>query len=68
MTTAPREQSQKIIYLGSPYTHPDPKVREERFEKATRAAAHLVEKGHIVYSPITMTHPIDLVLAAEGRP
>ena len=35
--------------------------------RATMAAAHLVEQGLIVYSPITMTHPIDLVLAAEGE-
>ena len=66
MTNVQSARARPIIYLGCPYTHSDPKVREERFEKATRAAAHLIEKGHIVYSPITMTHPIDLVLAAEG--
>jgi Domain of unknown function (DUF1937) len=55
-----------IIYLACPYTHEDPALRDARFHQATRAAARLIEKGEIVYSPITMTHPIDLVLAAES--
>lgn len=53
----------KIIYLACPYSDPDPRVREERFKAATEAAAALISDGYIVYSPITMTHPIDLVLA-----
>ena len=55
----------KIIYLACPYTHPDHTVREQRFRLATQAAAELIRQGHIVYSPITMTHPIDVVMA-EG--
>lgn len=55
----------KIIYLACPYTHIDKKVREMRFNAATRAAAHLIKSGRIVFSPITMTHPIDVVLATE---
>jgi hypothetical protein len=34
---------------------------------ATIVAADLILAGHIVYSPITMTHPIDLVLAGESN-
>lgn len=56
-----------IVYLACPYTHQDPQVRLARFEMATKAAAHLIERGRIVYSPITMTHPIDVVLADEGQ-
>lgn len=52
-----------IIYLACPYTHVDPLVRLRRFELATAAAATLIRKGLIVFSPITMTHPIDVVLA-----
>ena len=52
----------KIVYLACPYTHPDKKVREERFQAATHAAAQLINSGLIVYSPITMTHPLDLVM------
>lgn len=31
------------------------------------AAAALIRQGHIVFSPITMTHPIDMVLAGEAN-
>lgn len=48
----------EIIYLASPYSHPSAAVREQRFQDACRAAAHLMRQGHIVYSPIAHTHPI----------
>lgn len=57
--------SHRIIYLACPYTHPDLAVREERFRLVTEAAAHLIAGGRIVYSPLTMTHPIDRVLAKD---
>lgn len=41
-------------------------VRVSRFEASAEAAAHLIHQGKFVYSPITMTHPIDLVMAAEN--
>lgn len=56
-----------IIYLACPYTDPDPAVRKARFEVATAVAAEFIRKGRIVYSPITMTHPIDMVLAGESN-
>jgi nucleoside 2-deoxyribosyltransferase len=55
----------KILYLACPYTDPDHMVRLERFNFATQAAASLIAKGHIVFSPITMTHPIDVVMAGD---
>ena len=55
--------AREIIYLACPYTHPDSKVRELNFRTATEAAAVLIREGHIIYSPITMTHPIDVVIA-----
>jgi hypothetical protein len=55
----------KIIYLAGPYTHSNKHIKEARYEAITRAAAKLVVKGYIVYSPITMTHPIDVILAHE---
>lgn len=55
-----------IVYLAGPYTHADPKVREARFRALTHAAAQLVAAGHIVYSPITHSHPIDLSLKSDG--
>jgi hypothetical protein len=62
-----RPSPAEIVYLACPYTDPDPKVRSHRFKRVTSAAAHLIEQGLIVYSPLTMTHPIDLVLTAEGE-
>jgi hypothetical protein len=53
----------RIIYLACPYTDVSAAVRERRFQAATQAAAALIRQGHIVFSPITMTHPIDTVLA-----
>jgi len=63
-TTAP---AHKVIYLACPYTDPDPAVRKARFDVATAVAADLIRVGHIVYSPITMTHPIDMVLAGASN-
>ncbi len=57
--------ARKIVYLACPYTDPDPSVRVLRFNAATEAAADLIRAGQVVYSPITMTHPIDLVLAGK---
>jgi hypothetical protein len=56
-----------VVYLACPYTDPDPAVRKVRFDAATAAAADLIRAGRIVYSPITMTHPIDVVLAGASN-
>jgi hypothetical protein len=47
-----------VIYLCSPYTHPDPAVREQRFEATCRAAADLIRMERPVYSPIVFSHPL----------
>ena len=46
------------IYLAGPYSHKDPLIREQRFKMLNKYAAHLMRQGHIVYSPISMSHPI----------
>ena len=53
-----------MIYLASPYSHPNSAVREARFQAACRAAAELIRSGQQVYSPIAHSHPI----AAYGLP
>ena len=52
--------SKPVLYLATPYSHPDPAVRQERYERVTQAAARLIGLGHIVHSPITLTHPLEL--------
>lgn len=47
-----------MIYLATPYSHPDPSIREARFEAACRVAGQLMAAGQIVFSPIAHTHPI----------
>jgi len=53
-----------VIYLASPYSHPNPAVREQRFQSACRAAAALILVGQPVFSPIAHSHP----LVAYGLP
>ncbi len=58
-------QTRKIVYLACPYTDDSSQIREKRFRAATEAAANLIRQGHIVFSPVTMTHSIDIVLAGS---
>jgi nucleoside 2-deoxyribosyltransferase len=53
-----------MIYLASPYTHPDTHIRQWRFREACRAAAALLRAGVTVFSPIAHSHP----LARFGMP
>ena len=47
-----------MIYLASPYSHPNSDVREHRYRKACRATVSLLRSGHVVYSPIVHSHPL----------
>ena len=49
-----------IVYLATPYSHPNPIVRNERFLAANKTAAELLQHGIHVFSPISHTHPIAL--------
>lgn len=53
-----------MIYLASPYSHADENVRRRRFDAACRAAAHLMEQGEIVFSPIAHAHHIEGAMSA----
>lgn len=50
-----------MIYLASPYSHPDESVRQERFKLACMAAAALLRRGHRVFCPIAHSHPIAVI-------
>ena len=47
-----------MIYLASPYSHPDPLVREARFDAACRATAGLISAGHAVIAPVVQGHSL----------
>src|SRR4249920_519353 len=47
-----------MIYLASPYSHPDPAIRDQRYVAACRATVRLLLGGQSVFSPIVHGHPL----------
>jgi len=47
-----------MIYLASPYTHPDPAIRQQRFVAVCKATAAMTRNGEHVFSPIAHSHPL----------
>jgi hypothetical protein len=47
-----------MIYVASPYSHPNEAVRIERFNKVSQFVAELVYQGHCPISPITYGHTL----------
>jgi hypothetical protein len=56
----------KIIYLASPYTHPDPDVVEKRFTQVMKVAADLTKFGYVIFSPILHSHPLAVEHGLNG--
>lgn len=54
-----------LIYIASPYSHPDPAIREGRAEQATIYAARLAKQGKFFFAPITTSHPLTKYGAPE---
>lgn len=54
--------SRPIVYLAAPYSHADMAVIEARVAATNRAAGELIATGLIVFSPISMTHAIAMVM------
>lgn len=50
-----------MIYLASPYTHPNPEVVFLRVTAAAEATAVLLEKGSLTFSPVVHCHFVNLV-------
>lgn len=49
-----------MIYFGTPYSHPNPAVVNERVHLTLVATASLIRKGLIIYSPIAHCHDLAL--------
>ena len=48
------------VYVACPYSHPAEGTREARALAATGYAAHLMQQGDVVFSPLSHSHPIAL--------
>lgn len=53
----------KKIYLAIPYTN----YEERSFKLANKISGILIKQGHIVFSPISMSHPISLSCNLSGN-
>ena len=47
-----------MIYLASPYSHPDPLIVRTRYLLTAQCTANLILKGQFVWSPIVHSHAI----------
>lgn len=47
-----------LYYLASPYTHPSPAVREQRYRDLQEYAGPLMASGQFIYAPILHTHHV----------
>lgn len=47
-----------MIYIGSPYSHPEKAVMEENFRRVSHLAAKLCAEGKVAFSPITYGHTL----------
>jgi hypothetical protein len=45
-----------VYYFASPYSDPDPLVKETRYLQTIQASSELVKKGFILIEPIAMSH------------
>lgn len=53
------------VYMACPYSAPTHEEREQRFNQANKAAAAIMMQGHVVFSPISHSHPIAIPLGNE---
>lgn len=56
LTTIPVDSLYKYSYVGQPYSHPDSRVRYQRYFAANRFVLTELLKGNICYSPIIHSH------------
>lgn len=45
-----------MIYVASPYTHPEKSVMKKRYKEVMKFTAHLLKRGLHAYSPIVHCH------------
>lgn len=57
----------ELIYLASPYSHPDKSIRKERYEQVTKVGARLIMEGYHIFGPITESHNYQRVNSSVGH-
>lgn len=55
----------KVIYVASPYNHPDDDIRYLNYHRVSKYVAKLIAKGEVAISPIAYGHPL---LSLETMP
>src|SRR4051812_44574149 len=60
------EAYQKLVYLASPYSDPNPDKVLERVKAVQDATARLIESGHLIFSPIVHSHQIAELVTFEA--
>lgn len=45
-----------IVYVASPYSHPDPQIMQFRYEVIRDYCAELIQQGTFAFSPIIYGH------------
>ncbi len=48
-----------LIYLAAPLGHPDPRIRQERFESVNRYCGYLLRQRVLVFSPLSLGASLD---------
>ena len=48
----------ELIYIASPYSHVEARIRVERFEIAKQVTATLLKRGRHIFSPIVYSHTL----------
>jgi Domain of unknown function (DUF1937) len=56
----------RLVYLATPYTHSQRSIMQQRYELACQIAGALIQKGHIIYSPIAHSHAIAQTAQVPG--
>ena len=48
-----------LIYLAAPLGHPDPSLRQERFESVSNYCGYLIRQRVLVFSPLSLGASLD---------
>ena len=55
-----------MVYLASPYSSSNHMIQEARWRRVCEVAGDLIQRGHMVFSPIAHSHPIAKLCQMDG--